>query len=76
MAIISSLDVDGHHQCQRKRVRRAGTHHEGQRQAAECELFDVGLGDGAAGVDLVAGIILQEGETVHLLVISLSRHRR
>lgn len=34
------------------------THHEWQRQAAEGELFDVGLGDGAAGVDLVAGIIL------------------
>lgn len=34
------------------------THHEWQRQTAEGELFDVGLGDGAAGIDLVAGIIL------------------
>lgn len=37
------------------------THHERQRQAAEGELLDVGLGDGAAGVDLVAGIILPCG---------------
>lgn len=37
---------------------RTRTHHEWQRQAAEGELFDVGLGDGAAGIDLVAGIIL------------------
>lgn len=56
-------------------MRRAGTHHEGQRQAGEGELSDVGLGDGAAGVDLVAGIILQEGEMIHLAVISPSYRR-
>lgn len=34
------------------------SYREGQSQAAECKLLDVGLGDGAASVYLVAGIIL------------------